>query len=484
MNKTFWESFMEKTQNKNYLIQFIPYALAAFLIGIIGGFTTILGPTFVKDLGIDYNNTTWTALAMAVSTATFAPILGKLGDVIGRRITLLIGLFVFIVGNIATALASSLVFMLIARFIVGVGSAAVAPVVIAYIVTQFPQDKVSKGFSLYMLISSAAVIFGPTLSGLIVNRWGWRMMTWVCVLLSVIIFFACLVLNKEKHTSRQTLTDFDWLGAIFVFVFFALALCLPSFAQNLGWNSMPFISVLVGAVISLLVLVFVEKKTKKPILQGGFMKRRAFIFSVAALFLTQGLMQANMTNVIVFVNYTQPNNSVISGYAISIMYLGMSLGSIFLGPLADKYEPKRILVASFSFTAIGCALMLLFSAKTSVILLALSLGVLGFGLGANATIFMRVVLFGVSAEKAGTATGTYGLFRDLAAPFGVAVFVPLFTNSTTNHIAAGLNETAAAVRSIHALTITELICIAVGILAVLFLPKIHKKKEVMYETDT
>ena len=184
---------MEKNQTKPYLVGFLPYALAAFLIGIIGGFTTVLGPAFVKDLGLDYNNTTWTALAMAVSTATFAPILGKLGDVIGRRTTLLVGILIFILGNIATALASSLIFMLIARFIVGVGSAAIAPVVIAYIVAEFPQDKVSKGFSLYMLISSAAVIFGPTLGGLIINRWGWRMMMWVCVLLSAIIFFACFI---------------------------------------------------------------------------------------------------------------------------------------------------------------------------------------------------------------------------------------------------------------------------------------------------
>ena len=74
---------MERTDSKSYLIGFLPYALAAFLIGIIGGFTTVLGPAFVKDLGLEYNNTTWTALAMSISTAAFAPILGKLGDVIG-----------------------------------------------------------------------------------------------------------------------------------------------------------------------------------------------------------------------------------------------------------------------------------------------------------------------------------------------------------------------------------------------------------------
>ena len=473
---------MGKNQTKPYLVGFLPYALAAFLIGIIGGFATGLGPAFVKDLGLDYNNTTWTALAMAVSTATFAPILGKLGDVIGRRITLLIGILIFILGNIVTAFASSLIVMLIARFIVGVGSAAIAPVVIAYILTEFPQDKVSKGFSLYMLISSAAVIFGPTLGGLIINHWGWRRMIWVCVLLSGIIFFACFILNKERKTARKSMTDFDWLGAIFVFVFFSLALCVPSFGQNFGWNSFAFITILIAAVISLTILLSVEKKAEKPILRGRFMKRRAFILSVLALFLTQGLMQANMTNLIVFVNYTQPANTVISGYAISIMYLGMSLGSVLLGPLADKYEPKRILIMSFGVTAIGCALMFLFTAKTSVILLALSLGGLGFGLGANATIFMRVVLFNVPSENAATDTGTYGLFRDLAAPFGVAVFVPLFTNNTTNHILSGLNEMQAAVRSIHTLAMIELICIAVGIFILLFLPKIHQKKESVYET--
>ena len=84
----------------SYKKGFIPYAAAALLIGLVGGFSAVLGPAFVKDLGLDYNNTTWTALAMAVSTATFAPILGKLGDVIGRRITLLAGILIFIFGNI------------------------------------------------------------------------------------------------------------------------------------------------------------------------------------------------------------------------------------------------------------------------------------------------------------------------------------------------------------------------------------------------
>ena len=456
---------------------FIPYALAALLIGLVGGFSTVLGPAFVQDIGIAYNNTTWTALAQAMSTAACAPILGKVGDVIGRRTTLLLGIAVFTLGNVLSALANSLMFMMVARFIVGIGTAAMGPVILAYIATEFPQDKIAKGFSLYMLLSSASVIIGPTIGGLIVSAYGWRVMLWVCIAICAGIFAACTVTSRNQVSTRKPLQNFDVAGAVLILIFFSLLLCVPSFGQNFGWTSAPFLFVLVLAIVSLFGLVFAERKSDHPILTGSFIKRSAFILSILALFLTQGLMQANMTNTIVFVNYTQPNNTAISGYAISVMYVGMSLGAVILGPMADKFEPKRILVGSFLLTGIGCGILLLFTEITSLFLLIATLGILGFGLGGNGTIFMKVVLSGLTPQEAGAGTGTYGLFRDLAAPFGVAVFVPLFTNQITGRITAGATEPAAAVASIHFLAMAEILCVALGIVAVLFLPKRNVIKE-------
>ena len=462
-------------QSNEYKKGFIPYALAAFLIGIVGGFSTVLGPSFVQDIGIAYNNTTWTALAQAMSTAACAPILGKVGDVIGRKRTLLLGIAVFTLGNVLSALANSLVFMMIARFVVGIGTAAMTPVIMAYIVTSFPPNQVAKGFSMYMLISSASVIFGPTLGGLIISAYGWRAMLWVCVAICAVTFIVCVLTAGKQDSQRRPLKNFDGIGAVLVLIFFSLMLCVPSFGQNFGWTSKAFLGVLIAAIISLLGLMAAERKAVQPILPGSFMKRGAFILSVLALFLTQGLMQANMTNTIVFVNYTQPDNTAVSGYAISVMYVGMSLGAVILGPLADRFEPKHVLTGSLILTGIGCGILFLFSEATSVLLLMASLGILGFGLGGNGTIFMKVALSGLPQQEAGAGTGTYGLFRDLAAPFGVAVFVPLFTNQITGLIAGGATGADAAVRSIHLLAIAELICIAAGIAAVLFLPRIRNK---------
>ncbi len=464
---------MKPSADKEYMKGFLPYALAALLVGLVGGFSTVLGPAFVSDLGLPYNNTTWTALATAMSTAACAPILGKLGDAIGRRKTLLLGMLAFTLGNFLTAIAPSLLFMLIARFVVGIGSAAIAPVVMAYILTEFPPDSIAKGFSLYMLISSGSVVFGPTLGGLLIASLGWRAMVWVCVGICVALSAACLLLRERNAPAPKGLGDFDSLGGALVLVFFSLVLCIPSFGQNLGWSSLPFISVLGAAILSLVGLIYAERRAANPILPGSFMARKAFLLSVAALFLTQGLMQANMTNIIVFLMYTQPENTIISSYSISIMYIGMALGALLLGPLADKREPRLVLTFSLLLTGAGCALMLLFNEAASVLILALSLGILGFGLGANGTIFMKVALSGVSTQQAGAGTGTYGLFRDLAAPFGVAVFVPMFTNRISAGIAAGASGGAAAVSSIHTLAIAELICVAAGIGIVQLLPRIH-----------
>ena len=461
----------------SYKQGFIPYALAALLIGLVGGFSTVLGPAFVQDIGIAYNNTTWTALAQAMSTAACAPILGKIGDVIGRRTTLLLGVAVFTFGNVLSALANSLVFMMAARFIVGIGTAAMGPVILAYIATEFPPDRIAKGFSLYMLLSSASVIIGPTIGGLLVSAYGWRTMLWVCVVICAGIFAGCILTSRNQISTKKALQDFDVSGAVLILIFFSLLLCVPSFGQNFGWTSLPFLLVLAMSIASFTALILAERRASHPILSGSFIKRGVFVLSVLALFLTQGLMQANMTNTIVFVNYTQPDNTAISGYAISVMYVGMSLGAVILGPLADKYDPKRILVGSFLLTGIGCGILLLFTEATSALLLMASLGVLGFGLGGNGTIFMKVVLSGLTPQEAGAGTGTYGLFRDLAAPFGVAVFVPLFTNQITGRITAGTPEPAAAVASIHFLAIAEMLCVALGIASVAFLPKRKVIKE-------
>lgn len=463
-------------KSEKYLKNFFPYALSAFLIGLVGGFASVLGPAFVKDIGIGYNNTAWTALATAMSSASFAPVLGKLCDIVGRKKSLVAGLLIFTLGNVLTALSESMVVMLPARFIVGIGTAAISPVVMAYIISEFPQDKVSKGFSLYMFVSGFGVIFGPGTGGVIIGRYGWRVMMWICAAISLsVTCFTALVFGKSLREEKRINADYpDISGSIAIILFFSIALCIPSAGQNYGWTSTVSLVIIISAAFAFVFLVYTQKNSSSPVLSVEFMSRKEFILTVAALFLTQGLMQANMTNMIVFVNYSQPENAVISGYAVSVMYAGMSLGSVIIGPLADRFRADNVLTASLLLTAVSCSLLFLFTEDTSLSLLSLSLGLLGFGLGGNATVFMKTALSGMPTRLAGAATGTYGLFRDLAAPLGVSVLVPMFTNDISKLVSMGISPALSAVSAVRKLGRIELIFVFSAILIVRSL-RIDKK---------
>lgn len=102
---------------------------------------------------------------------------------------------------------------------------------------------------------------------------------------------------------------------------------------------------------------------------------------------------------------------------------------------------------------------------------------------------MKIVLSGIAPDSAGTGTGIYGLFRELSAPFGVAVFVPMFTNQITRQMTELITENPltkitaasagalAAVDAIRTLAFVETGCILIGILLVQFLPRIHTPKK-------
>ena len=136
-------------------------------------------------------------------------------------------------------------------------------------------------------------------------------------------------------------------------------------------------------------------------------------------------MQACMTNTIRFTMMFDPDSTV-GNYATSIMYIGMTIGNIAVAPLANKKEPRYISAFALLFCLIGAAIQLLYNAESGFVLFAASLFFIGLGLGGNGTIFMKVALSGLDPQIAGAGSGTYTVFRDMSAPFGVAVFSSMF----------------------------------------------------------
>jgi MFS family permease len=477
---------MNETANKSYMKGFVPFAIVAAVLSLCGGFTAAVPSNVVAAWGAPAINTTWITLAYSLGAAAMAPIMGKLGDVLGRRRTILLGTLLFGAGQLLIALCpdGSIAWMLVSRFIVGCGAATMAPVVMAYIMTEFPPEKIGYGFTLYMLLSCGMVIFGPTLGGIVIQKTSWRAVMYICVAFCALTFLCCLLMVKKTDQAKKSMSGFDFVGAIFVLIFFSMFLCIPTFGQASGWTASPTLLCLGAGVIALIVLIAVEKKAASPILNGKFMARKQFILPVIVLFLSQGLLQSCMTNTIMFCIYTTGDRTL-SGIATSVMYIGMALGTIVLGPQADKKEPRSVAAIALVFVAIGAALQLLYSASTSLVLMCAALFFIGLGLGGNGTIFLKVVLSGLDPRAAGSGSGTYNVFRDMSTPFGVALFVPMFSSrvdtATLFNKASTPEQLGAAVQgcvsAIHSTAVMQIISVVIGIAVCLMLPKIYADKK-------
>ena len=277
---------------------------------------------------------------------------------------------------------------------------------------------------------------------------------------------------------------FHFLSGQLVILFFSMLLAVPTFGQNNGWTATPTLTCMVIGLLAAVLLILAERKAKNPILNGSFMRRKRFILPVIVLFLSQGLLQSCMTNIITFAIVTTGDRTL-SGIATSVMYIGMALGTVVIGPLADKNEPRTVAAVSLLFVAAGAALQTLFSIATGLVLMCAAMFLIGLGLGGNGTIFLKVVLSGLPADAAGAGSGTYNVFRDMSVPFGVALFVPMFSaglaSGTKEWIAAGFAEqeakARAAVYALRSTAIIQVLSILAGIAVCLMLPKIYGQRK-------
>lgn len=466
-------------ENKNYMKGFVPYAIAAAVLSLCGGFTASV-PTAISTAWSADAYLTFITLAYSLAAAAMAPIMGKLGGTLGRRKMLLAALALYGVGQLLIAIcpAGGIIPLLAFRFMVGIGAAGIAPVVMAYIMMDFPPEKMGQGFTIYMLVANAMVIFGPTLGGIVMAAIGtadaWRTVMWICVAFCVIAFIACFVMVKDNpNVPKGSMKGFDWGGAVFVLLMFGAIVCIPTFGQQNGWASMATIASAVVAVVSLVILVALEKKAASPILSGKFIARKNFILVVVVLFLTQGLMTACLTEIIRFGYAIE--KATIASIAMSIEYLGMAIGTVVLGPQSDKKEPKFVAAIALVLVAIGSAIMLMINENSGVLAMGGALFFVGLGLGGNITIFMKVALAGVAPAESSSASGTFNVFKDMCAPFGVAIFVPMFVTGMSAKAAAGMAVPAAATSSLHSVAIAQLACVIVGIVVCFLLPSVRTK---------
>lgn len=401
---------------------------------LLGTFSVVLSlsflfpatPVIMKDFGVGVEAVSWLSLAYALSAGVFEPILGRIGDIFGRKRNVVVGLIVFTVAQIVAAISPNLWIMAIARFIQGIGAAAVIPIGMAFIGENFPQNERGRALGVWGMITAGAPALGPTLGGYLIDWFGWRSIYWVSALLGLISLAAIIYIVKESK--KQISQKIDLVGSGLLFLGVGSLLVFVNQGRNWGWSSPLTLGFLFGFIIFIILFLLFERKTADPVIDLGFVKTPMFIFSAITVFISFLAFQGAFFLIPFFLQQVQHYPASQTGQLVIPLFLALMVASLLSGRLTDKIGVRIPAVSGMITTMLSLYLLTLVKVDTSYLWLATIMGILGLGIGATLPPMSKTIASSAPLPKIGAAVGAFNMVRNLGGPFGVAIAATLFAN--------------------------------------------------------
>jgi EmrB/QacA subfamily drug resistance transporter len=414
--------------------------LVMFSSSLSGTIVSTAVPTIVGDLH-GFTLYAWVFTGYMLASTVAVPIAGKLSDVYGRRPFYLWGIGIFVVGSVLAGLAQSMLWLIAARVVAGIGGGALMALSTATIGDIFSPRERGRWMGIVMGVFGLSSIIGPTLGGTITDNLGWR---WVFFITLPLVAVAWLIVGailprvRTPHAAGQL----DIAGSALITAgLVAVLLGFTWGGTNYAWGSWQELLVFVLGGVLLVGLGFAERRAPDPLLSPTLFRNRVFALSVAISFLISVSMFGGLTFIPLFVQGVVGKSAQNSGVVLTPMMLSFVAGSAIGGQIISRTGRYRL--QAIIGMAFGVAGMVLFSrlgphsGSGEVIR---DMVVLGLGIGTTMPIFSMTVQSAFPHELLGTVNAARQLFSNL----GAAIAIPLMTAVVVNTFSHDLGKYAPA----------------------------------------
>ncbi len=391
----------------------------------------------------------WVTTVYLLSSTVMVPIWGKLGDLYGRKIILMWGVGIFILGSTLCGmsgefgslpvLGGGMTQLIVFRGLQGIGGGALFTSAFAVIADLYPPRERGKMSGYFGSVFALASIIGPLVGGFFTEHgtvhlggWtiaGWRWVFYVNLPLAALALFMIATRTPGLKAGRGGKVDV--LGAaLVVTAFVPLLLALSWGGHAYAWSSPRVLGLLAVTVVSLLLFVLVEARAPEPLLPLDLFKNRVFSMANGAAFVISMAFFGAITFLPLYLQLGQGVSATRSGIAMLPLMFGLILSSTISGRLVSsigRYKPMMIFGAVAML--VGILLMTQLGPDTTVTGVAWRVFILGVGLGPSQGLFAMAVQNAVPMNRLGVATSSSQFFRQIGSTVGVAVFGAVMTHA-------------------------------------------------------
>jgi EmrB/QacA subfamily drug resistance transporter len=386
--------------------------------------------TIVTDLG-GAEHVSWVVAAYLITSTVSVPLYGKLSDLYGRKPVYQFAIAVFLLGSVVAGFSQSMVMLILARAIQGVGGGgllSLAFTIIGDMVSPRERGKYQGYFGAVFGLSSVA---GPLLGGLFTDTIGWHWIFFLNVPVGVLAWLVVGARLNLPFTRREH--HIDYLGAVTLVAGVSAALLVTQWGgQEYAWGSGVILGLSAVAVLLLAAFLLVERRSPEPILPLRLFRNRTFSLVNGAGFIIALGMFGAIIYVPFYLQLVRGQSATEAGLLMIPLMVGILVTSITSGQIISRLGRwKPFPVAGTAIFTVGMALMATLTTTISLWVLSAYLVVIGAGLGMTMQTLVLAVQNDSDPAELGVATSSVAFSRSLGGAIGTAIFGAIVVAGTT-----------------------------------------------------
>lgn len=378
-------------------------------------------PALARDLAAGGSEQQWVIDAFVLVFASLLIAGGVIGDRYGRRTALLVGLGIFALGSLWSALAPTVEWLVAGRVVQGLGPALVLPASLA-IVTAAYRDPArrARAVGLWGAGSGVGATLGPLLGGVVVDGLDWR---WVFgVNVPVCALLAVLTLrNVPKDRPAAPSHRFDGPAALYLTAAVALLVFGLIEGRELGWGSAPVLLAFAASAVLIAVFVVRERRHPAPLVDVGLVRHRAFVGANVG----GGVLFAALLGLAVYFSVyfqqVQGRSALEAGLCLLPQGLMTALCAPASGRVTARVGARLPILVGMGMSCVAVLALLRLEPGTPIGDVWWAFALFGAGAGVALPAMTITALAAVPAEQAGMASAIHNASRQLGQTLGVAV---------------------------------------------------------------